>query len=105
MHQKELLELIHEKLKQREHNLSVEQIKATLDAFDAVVCDAMRRDEKISLAGLGKFNTVIRAARTGRNPATGASIKIPAKKSVVFKVSKKMSDLFSSDQFGGNDER
>lgn len=95
MHQKELLKSIVEQLKQHGHSFTDDQVKATLDAFDAVVCDAMRRDEEIALAGLGKFNTVIRAARTGRNPATGASIEIPAKKSVGFKVSKKLRDLFT----------
>jgi len=96
MHQKELLKSIEDHLKQNGQSITQDQIKATLDAFDEVLCDAMRRDDEVSLAGLGKFKTSIRAARTGRNPATGASIEIPAKKSVGFKVSKKLRDLFAA---------
>lgn len=40
--------------------------------------------ERIALPGLGTFSTTARKARTGRNPGTGATIKIPARKAVKF---------------------
>ena len=45
------------------------------------------------LAGLGKFKVVKRKARMGRNPATGQTIKIPAKTVVKFSVAKNLKDL------------
>jgi DNA-binding protein HU-beta len=42
------------------------------------------KGERIALAGLGTFSTAARKARTGRNPRTGAAVKIPARKAVKF---------------------
>jgi len=55
----------------------------------AVELDANR---DVSIAGFGKFETRRRSARTGRNPATGASIQIPAKKYPAFKAGKGLKD-------------
>ncbi len=48
-----------------------------------------------TLPGLGKLVLVNRKARTGRNPATGATIKIPAKKVVKFRVAKAAKDAIA----------
>lgn len=55
----------------------------------AVELDA---DRDVAIAGFGKFETRRRSARTGRNPATGASIHIPAKKYPAFKAGKGLKD-------------
>ena len=55
-------------------------VAAVLDA----VADALAAGEKVQLIGFGTFEVKERAARTGRNPATGAEIKIPACKSVSY---------------------
>ena len=49
---------------------------------------AMDFAEKVQIMGFGTFETRERAARQGRNPATGESIEIPAGKTLVFKASK-----------------
>lgn len=59
--------------------------KNALDAFIAAVTKAMREGDKVSLVGFGTFSVSERAARTGINPATKATIEIPAKKVVKFK--------------------
>ena len=46
----------------------------------------------VRISNLGVFDTAARAAREGRNPATGATIKIPASKAVRFRVSKPLKD-------------
>ena len=51
-----------------------------------------KKADGITLPGLGKISVGKRAARTGRNPATGAEIKIPAAKVVKFKVLKALKD-------------
>jgi Bacterial nucleoid DNA-binding protein len=49
-----------------------------LSAFEACVTKAVASGEKVQLPGFLTFDRAERAARTGRNPATGAEIRIPA---------------------------
>ena len=49
------------------------------------ITDAIAAGEKVALLGFGTFSVSERAAREGRNPQTGATISIPAKKVVKFK--------------------
>lgn len=51
---------------------------AVLSAFSDVVIDSIAQGEKISIPGIISVERVKRAARTGRNPATGETIDIPA---------------------------
>jgi DNA-binding protein HU-beta len=48
---------------------------------------SLKKGERVALPGLGVFSVVQKKARTGRNPGTGAAIKIPARKAVKFSVS------------------
>lgn len=59
-----------------------------LDAFVSTVTTALARDEDVSLVGFGTFSVKERAARPGRNPATGAEIQIAASKVPAFKPGK-----------------
>ena len=68
-------------------------LKKALDAFVASTTSALKGGHKISLVGFGSFDISRRNARNGRNPKTGAVIKIAAKNSVRFKAG---SDLSSS---------
>ena len=56
-------------------------INATFDA----ITKALKKGDKITLIGFGTFGVSKRAARTGRNPQTGAEVKIPARNAVTFK--------------------
>jgi DNA-binding protein HU-beta len=56
-----------------------------LDATIENVTKALKKGDKVSLVGFGTFSVAKRAARTGRNPQTGKSIKIAAKKVAKFK--------------------
>ncbi len=68
-----------------EAQMSKADAKKALDAFITSVTNAMKSGEKISLVGFGTFSVGERAARTGINPSTKATITIPAKKVVKFK--------------------
>ncbi len=57
---------------------------AAVDAVLAAISDALAAGEKVQITGFGTFEVKTRAARTGRNPATGAEIKIPASKYPAF---------------------
>lgn len=59
-----------------------------LDSFVESVQETLKSGEKVSLVGFGVFEVVERAERNGRNPLTGESIVIPAKKAPKFKVGK-----------------
>jgi len=53
-----------------------------------IIATALDAGEKVTIPGFGTFGTKSRSARQGRNPATGATITIPAKKYVTFKPGK-----------------
>jgi len=59
-------------------------VEGTLDALMETVTGALSRGDSVALVGFGTFSVSRRAARKGRNPATGAEIKIPAAKVAKF---------------------
>ncbi|MEA3504422.1 MAG: HU family DNA-binding protein [Bacteroidota bacterium] len=59
--------------------------KKALDAFIETTSDTLKSGDRVALVGFGSFTVTKRAARTGRNPKTGAEMQIPAKKVVKFK--------------------
>lgn len=65
--------------------LSKVDAKKALDAVLGSITEAVKSGDKVALVGFGTFSVSERAARTGRNPQTGATIEIAAKKSVKFK--------------------
>jgi DNA-binding protein HU-beta len=67
------------------------QAGATLDSFTEAVAKTLKKGDKVTLVGFGTFSVSKRAARNGRNPQTGATIKIKAKKVAKFKAGKELS--------------
>ena len=55
--------------------------------FVEMLAASLKKGDRVALPGLGVFSVVQKKARTGRNPSTGAAIKIPAHKAVKFSVS------------------
>jgi|APSaa5957512576_1039674.scaffolds.fasta_scaffold86927_1 DNA-binding protein HU-beta len=68
--------------------LAEKLLNATLSSIHA----GLTKDDNLTLVGFGTFSVVKRAARKGRNPQTGKTIKIPAKKVVKFKPGKTLKD-------------
>lgn len=66
------------------------QANAALDSFVDTVTKTLKKGDKVTLVGFGTFSVSKRAARTGRNPQTGATIKIKAKKVARFKAGKEL---------------
>ena len=56
-----------------------------LDAFVNATSKALKKGDRVALVGFGSFSVAKRAARSGRNPQTGKTIKIAAKKVAKFK--------------------
>ena len=73
-------------------NISKKDAEASVKAFTEVVAEELKKGEKIQLVGFGTFEVSERAARTGRNPQTGAEMKIPASKAPKFKAGKALKD-------------
>jgi DNA-binding protein HU-beta len=63
-----------------------------LEAYTAAVAKELKKSGKLGLVGFGTFSVVKRKAREGRNPQTGKTIKIAAKKVVKFKAGKALGD-------------
>ena len=75
--------------------LSKKDAEAALAAFTATVADALKAGDKIQLVGFGTFEVSERAARTGRNPQTGAEMVIAASKAPKFKAGKALKDAIN----------
>jgi len=56
-----------------------------VDGFINATTKALKKGDRVALVGFGSFSVAKRAARTGRNPQTGKTIKIAAKKVAKFK--------------------
>ncbi|HTS53132.1 MAG TPA: HU family DNA-binding protein [Burkholderiales bacterium] len=65
-------------------------VETTLDALMDTVTGVLSKGESVALIGFGTFSMARRAARKGRNPATGAEIKIPASKVAKFAAGAKL---------------
>ena len=63
-----------------------------LDALVLSITKALKKGDEVRLVGFGTFAVSKRAATTGRNPRTGATIKIPARKQAKFKAGKSLQE-------------
>ena len=91
MNKTELVAAISEKTELTKKD-SEKALKALID----VVAEELKKGEKIQLVGFGTFEVSERAARTGRNPQTGAEMTIAASKAPKFKAGKALKDAVNA---------
>ena len=72
--------------------ISKKDAEKAVNAVLDLIADALKNGEKVQIMGFGSFEVKARAERTGKNPATGETIKIAASKAVVFKAGKALKD-------------
>ena len=72
--------------------LSKKEAQSALKALTSGISGALAKGDSVTLVGFGTFSVSQRAARTGRNPQTGATIQIKASKGVKFKTGKGLKD-------------
>jgi DNA-binding protein HU-alpha len=72
--------------------LSRDKASEVITAFTDQISASVAKGQDVTLIGFGTFNIRKREARNGRNPQTGATIKIPASKTVGFKPGKSLKD-------------
>ncbi len=71
-------------------------VDKVVKAFVDVVTETLVKGDKISLIGFGTFEVRKTSARTGKNPRTGAEVKIPAKNAPKFKAGKALKDAVNA---------
>jgi DNA-binding protein HU-beta len=79
-----------------EHQLNKADARKVVDAVFAAIGEAAARGEEVALAGFGKFKVTDRPEREGRNPSTGATIKIAASKKLGFTPAKAIKDRLNA---------
>jgi DNA-binding protein HU-beta len=75
-----------------EHEMSKKAAEAVLNDMVSLVVKSLKKGERIRIGGLGILQVRKRAARMGRNPATGEQIKIKASKKVAFRAAKELKE-------------
>lgn len=75
-----------------ETGMTKKEVNNFLDKMFVLACKEVKKNGEFVIPGIGKLVKIKRAAREGRNPATGESIHIPAKTVVKFKVAKAAKD-------------
>jgi len=71
------------------------EARAAVDCVFSTITKALKKKDTVALVGFGTFKVAQRKARTGRNPQTGAEIKIKAKKVAKFVAGKALKDAVS----------
>jgi DNA-binding protein HU-beta len=76
-------------------DITKEKAAAAVDAITAHIEATLKAGDDVGFPPLGKFKVSKRDARTGRNPATGATVQIAASRSVKFQASKGLKDTMN----------
>lgn len=88
MTKKELASIVSEKV-----NMSKKDAEAAVNVVFDSIAQAMKEGDKVNIAGFGIFETKERSARTAKNPQTGETIEIAARKVPAVKFGKTVKDL------------
>ncbi len=75
-----------------DHEVAKKQAEAMLNSLVDMVTKHLKKGDRVRVTGLGILQVRKRAARMGRNPATGAAIKIKAGKKIAFRAAKELKE-------------
>lgn len=78
--------------------LYMRDIETVVDTIISEMSDALVRGDRVELRGFGAFSVKERDARIGRNPRTGESVKVAAKRMPAFKAGKMLRDRLNEDK-------
>jgi DNA-binding protein HU-beta len=79
-----------------EHGVSKDHARNVIDSMLAAITGATSAGDEVNLAGFGRFKVADRAARSGRNPATGETIASPASRKLTFSPAKAVRDALNA---------
>ena len=81
-----------ERVADRVPHISKKDTETVVNTIFDSMTEALKTGDRIEIRGFGSFQVKIREAREGRNPKTGAEVKIPAKRAPFFKVGKELKE-------------
>lgn len=87
----DIVDVIYEKV-----NRNRNEVKKLVESLLKISKQAIKKDDVLLVSGLGKFEAYKKKARKGRNPQTDATITLPARNVVVFRVSRKFRSELNS---------
>jgi integration host factor beta subunit len=85
-----------EKVAERVENFKKRDVELIVDEIFDSMTNSLAKGEKVEIRGFGSFKVKGHKARKGRNPKTGETIDIPAKKTPFFKVGKELKERVNS---------
>ncbi len=85
-----------QKLAEENKDLTAQEVERIVEIFFKEIIDQLSSGGRVELRGFGAFSTRARDARTGRNPRTGESVPVEAKKVPYFKPGKEMRDRLNA---------
>jgi integration host factor subunit beta len=85
-----------DKVAEKVEGLTRKQTEFVIETVFNSIKDALQKGEKIEIRGLGNFRLKTRNPRKARNPKTGESVDVPAKRVLHFKVGKELRELLNS---------
>ena len=85
-----------DKVSEKVEGLTRKQTEIVMETVFDSIKEALQRGEKIEIRGFGNFRLKTRRPRKARNPKTGESVDVPAKKVLHFKVGKELRELLNS---------
>ena len=86
-----------QKLADENPHLYQRDVERIVSAVFDEITDALSRGDRVELRGFGAFSVKHRDARTGRNPRTGESVEVPAKRAPFFKTGKDLRDRMNDN--------
>lgn len=86
-----------QKLADENSSLTVQEVERIVDLFFKEITDQLASGGRVELRGFGAFTTREREARTGRNPRTGETVPVTAKRVPYFKPGKEMRERLNAD--------
>ncbi len=87
MNKASLIDAVHEKI-----GVTKADAERAIDVVIDSISGSLKKGDEVSIAGLGIFSAKMRAARTARNPRTGASIQVPSMRVPKFRPAKALKD-------------
>jgi integration host factor subunit beta len=86
-----------QKIASKNPELKHAEVEQIVDLFFDAIIDQLAKNGRVELRGFGAFSTRSRAARTGRNPRTGSSVPVAAKRVPYFKPGKEIRDRLKAN--------
>ncbi|MCB1555813.1 MAG: integration host factor subunit beta [Alphaproteobacteria bacterium] len=89
-----------QRLAEKNPHLYLRDVEKIVETFFAEIGNALARGDRVELRGFGTFSVKERDARTGRNPRTGESVSVAAKRLPFFKTGKGLRDRLNEEEEG-----